>query len=521
MNNYLRVILFCCALFTIGCRTDLSMIRQNSMDINRVPDIKPDYAGITIPPNIAPMNFSLRDSCTACFAEIASVNGSAIIVRGRKGTVCINDASWKKLLSENAGNKLRITVYSLSDKGKWRRYRTIENTIAAEPIDSYCTYRLLNFQYSYWRDLRQCQRDLTSFKENVLVNTNNYTRNYTENNAFKCVNCHTPMNNDPSRFVLQLRSASGGAETIIADGDSITTLSSRLGHASWHPSGRYIAFSVYKVQQYFHAVGRQFIDVYDNTSCIVIYDVAKRSIVPVPQLSMQGVLGTWPAWSPDGRHLYFCSSPVLWSDNSKEPPDNFNRTKYSLLRIAYDSIQDRWGDIDTVLSSEQTGLSIALPRISPDNKFCLFCMQDYGPYPYTKASSDLYIMDIATRQYRKLDINSEYNESWHSWSANGHWILFSSRRGGGIFTRLYISYIDTSGNAGKAFILPQRDPAFYDSFTKCYNVQEFATGPVRFSERQLFKAVQSRSTIPVPLPPGTVTGSEDTSVNRWKYGSRE
>jgi hypothetical protein len=451
-------------------------------------------------------------------------------VWGEKGFVRIDAAPWRRLLSDNAGKPLRVTIYARGGRGAWRRYTTIENTIAAEPIDRYCTYRLLNFQYNYWRDLRLCQRDLTSFTETVLLNTFNYTlnnmradtrndwrnstRNDKPNEVFRCVNCHMPMNNDPRRFVLQLRSIAYGSETLIADGDSITTLSSQLGYTAWHPGGRYIAFSVYTVQQHFHAVGRQFVDIYDNNSRIVIYDVAGRKIVPVPQLNRQGVLETWPAWSPDGRYLYFCSAPVPWSDYSKQPPDNFNKTKYSLLRIAYDSVANSWGAVDTVLSAGETGLSIALPRLSPDNRFCLFCMQNYGAYPHMQVSSDLYLMDVATRQYRKLSINSEYNESWHSWSKNGRWILFSSRRGGGIFTRLYLSYIDSAGNARKPFILPQRDPAFYDSFTKCYNVPEFAMAPVRFSERQLLKAIKTRHTI-VPVPPNTAVRSADTSQNGW------
>ena len=161
-------------------------------------------------------------------------------------------------------------------------------------------------------------------------------------------------------------------------------------------------------------------------------------------------------------------------------------------------------------------------KLSPDNRFCLFCMQNYGAYPHTQVSSDLYLMDVATRQYRKLPINSEYNESWHSWSKNGRWILFSSKRGGGIFTRLYISYIDSAGNTRKPFLLPQRNPAFYDSFIKCYNVPEFATAPVRFSERRLLKAIRSRHTVTVPLPQNTLAGSADTSPNRWSsVGNRE
>jgi dipeptidyl aminopeptidase/acylaminoacyl peptidase len=330
------------------------------------------------------------------------------------------------------------------------------------------------------------------------------------------------MNNDPSRFILQLRSKACGSETLIADGDSITTLSSRLGQPAWHPSGKYIAFSIYKVKQYFHAVGRQPIDVYDNSSYIVMYDMDTRKIASVPQLNQQDVLETWPTWSPDGRYLYFCSAPVPWSDYSKTPPDNFNKTKYSLLRIAYDITQNSWGSVDTVLSTGETGLSIAQPRLSPDGKFCIFCMQNYGPYPYIDASSDLYLMDVATRQYRKIPVNSEYNESWHSWSKNGRWLLFSSRRGGGIFTRLYISHIDSTGNATKPFVLPQRDPAFYDSFLKCYNVPEFAIAPVRFSERQMLRAIQSRHTIAVAVPQNAAGPITDTSLNSWSsVGGRE
>jgi hypothetical protein len=503
MNSLRSIIFICCAMLMCGCRPDLATIKRGCVTIDRLPVIKPDYTGVTLPPNIAPLNFTLKDSCAACVAEIASVKGQPIAVSGEKGTIRIPAQQWKQLLSENAGKPLRITIYSRGNSGAWRRYKTIDDTIAAEPIDHYCTYRLLSYQYNYSSDLRECQRDLTSFDESVLVNSQNY--------SWGCVNCHTPMNNDPSRFVLQARSTSYGSETIIADGDAITTLSSRLGYASWHPGGRYIAFSVYKVEQYFHSVGRQFIDVYDSNSKIVLYDAVERKIVPAPQLNQQGMLETWPAWSPDGRNLYFCSAPILWTDSEKEPPENFNKERYSLLRIAYDAAQNSWGAVDTVLTPDETGLSIAQPKISPDNRFCLFCMQEYGAYPHSQVTSDLYLMDIATRQYHKLPINSEYNESWHSWSKNGRWILFSSKRGGGIFTRLYFSYIDSAGNAHKPFLLPQSNPAFYDSFIKCYNVPEFAVSPVRFSERQLLKAIRNHNTVTVPIPMNTVGNAAESA----------
>jgi hypothetical protein len=475
----------------LGCNPDLATIKKNCTLINRAPSIKPDYAGITLPANIAPLNFLLQDSSNTCIAEISSTNGKSIILKGNNHIFKIDISSWKKLLTENSGKPLYITIYTKDHHNKWYRYTAIENFIAADPIDRYCTYRLLNFQYNYSRDIRECQRDLSSFSEIDLINT--------QNCEFKCVNCHTPLSNDPDQFAMQVRSDRFGSQTLIANHKTITTLSSQLGHTAWHPNGRIIAFAAYKVQQYFHAVGKQFIDVFDNNSGIVIYDVVNKTTVPVPQLNQNDVLTTWPNWSPDGRYLYFCSSPVLWNDYNKEPPDNFNKTRYSLVRIAYDSSQNRWGPLDTVLNSNEIGLSIVQPKISPDNRHCLFCMQNYGAYPHTQVSSDLYLMELSSRQFQKLPVNSVYNESWHSWSRNSRWVLFSSKRSSGIFTRLYLCHIDSAGNASKPFLLPQRDPLFYDSFTKCYNVPEFAISSVRFTERQLLSAIQTKNSINVPV----------------------
>ena len=134
---------------------------------------------------------------------------------GNKRAVRIGASPWKRLPSKTRGNRC---AYDLcANRGaSWGRFSTIEDTIAAEDVDRYCTYRLLSFQYNYSSNLRECQRDLSSFSETVLVNSQNY--------AWGCVNCHMPMNNDPNRFVLQSRSSAYGSETLIADNDSITTL---------------------------------------------------------------------------------------------------------------------------------------------------------------------------------------------------------------------------------------------------------------------------------------------------------
>ena len=144
--------------------------------------------------------------------------------------------------------------------------------------------------------------------------------------------------------------------------------------------------------------------------------------------------------------------------------------------------------VETVLSAAQTGLSILLPRVSPDGRFLLFCMSQYGCFPVYQPTSDLYLMDLQTGKYRKASVNSEYAESWHSWSSNSRWIVFSSKRQGGLFTRPFLSYVDANGETHKPFVLPQKHPSFYESCYRVYSVPELIAGPVTVDSEALVQS---------------------------------
>lgn len=115
------------------------------------------------------------------------------------------------------------------------------------------------------------------------------------------------------------------------------------------------------------------------------------------------------------------------------------------------------------------------------------------------------MMDLKTGEYQKLEMaNSDKAEGWHSWSTNGRWIVFSSKRDGGIFTRLCISYVDQDGKAHKSFVLPQKSAAFYDSLLDTFNTPEFSNGPIQVSKRQLSRVIRSKSKTKLKLP---ITGA--------------
>lgn len=122
-------------------------------------------------------------------------------------------------------------------------------------------------------------------------------------------------------------------------------------------------------------------------------------------------------------------------------------------------------------------------------------MAPYGTFHLPHDESDLFITDLESGEDRPLsNANSDKSESYHSWSSNSRWIIFSSRREDGQYTRPYITYIDKDGSDSKAFVLPQEDPTHYTNFMKSYNMPEFFVAPFRFSRSQITKALEGNAT---------------------------
>lgn len=456
--------------------------------VPRWPRLRPDYSGIIVPPNIAPLNFSIREEGTRFLVRVASEAGAPLEIVSRSPKISIPAGRWQALLNVNRGQDLRFDIY-VEQGNQWRRYRTIVNRIAEQEIDAYLAYRLIHPVHNKWREVAVYQRDLTTFRESVVLDGTSF--------GTGCVNCHSFANNDPGRMLIGVRSEEFGHGAILVNEGQVKKIGTKFGYTAWHPSGRLAVYSINRVWQFFHAAGAEVRDVMDVDAGLAYYLIGAENVKIVPRAADKKRLETYPAWSPDGRYLYYCSAPILWKSGDPVPPPQYAEVKYDLMRISYDPAADRWGDPELVLSSQQTGLSILQPRISPDGRFLLFCMCRYGAFPVYQPSSDLYLMDLRSGDYRKLEVNSEFSESWHSWSSNSRWIAFSSKSRGGLFTRCYLSFVDETGKAHKPFILPQRDPEIYDSLLKTISVPELITGPVPVTAEVLSQAVVSEKAITV------------------------
>jgi len=478
--------------------------------INRHPGISPDYSGSVIPPNIAPLNFFIQQDGSRYFVKIHSKKGKPIEIFSSTPEIMIPQSRWHQLLNTNRGEQLSFDVFVKTANDQWNRFSTITNKIADEDIDAFLVYRKIRPGHRIWRDMGIYQRNLNSFDESLVLN-NGYLNH-------GCLNCHTFCNNRTDKMFIGIRSAVYGSSVLLLEDGVVNKIGAKFGYTSWHPTGRAAAYSVNMVQQFFHSARTEVRDVIDLDSLLVYYLVDSQTIKTSPQISKKDRLETYPTWSPDGRYLYFCSAPLSWSDRNVIP-DYFDEIKYDLVRISYDIDRDKWGELETVLSAKDTGLSILLPRISPDGRWLLFCMCNYGCFPVYQKSSDLYLIDLEAVQhqlalspgpisagqtgryeYRRLQINSNKSESWHSFSSNGRWIAFSSKRQNGVFTRTYISYVDQQGKAYKPLLLPQKDPTYYDSCLWTYSVPELVREPVRVTKETLGRVVRGSRKISAPFP---------------------
>jgi len=396
-------------------------------------------------------------------------------------------------LKQNIGKDIYCDVFVEETKGQWRRFETISNHIAVEKIDDYLVYRLINPGRILWDQLGIYYRNIQNFKEKrILVNS------IVDKD---CMNCHSFCLNDPDKMIFHIRGKLGG--TILINEKQIKKINTATNYTisagaypAWHPGGKFIAFSVNKISQYFHAVSNKKIEVHDSYSDLILYDIEANMDTTSPKISTKK-RETMPTWSPDGKYLYFCAAPEFKKDI------RYDSVKYSLYRITYEIDSAEWGEIDTILTPRETGLSIAWPRISPDGRYLLFCMAKHGYFTIHYPSSDLYLMDLKTMEYKRLDINSDQTESFHSWSKNSRWFVFSSKRRNGLNARPYFSYIDKNGIVYKPFLLPQKDPGFYDTYLMNYNVPEMVSGSFNFDKWDLTKAVRKKA----------INATFDTSVN--------
>ena len=451
----------------------------------REPRIDPDYTSLVIPPNIAPLNFRIIEDGQDYLVRISSGGGRSLEIRCRDGNCRIPARAWRRLLETNKGGRLVYDIFAQEPDGAWVRFKQVANAVAREPIDSYIVYRLLEPNKNRSRIHGIFQRDLESFRESALITRRNET--------FQCFNCHTFHQNDPNKFLVHVRAQHEGM-VLVMDG-RIRRINTKqdpmfrpIAYASWHPNGRHIAGTCNRFIGHHPANARlYYFQALEKRGDLVVYDVEKNTLSTTKDVFGAEYIETHPCWSPDGKYIYYSRG----KDVPITVPEDWEKSDFDLMRVSYDVATDTWGSPRTVKAYSELGLSCAFPRPSPCGKYVLHILADKTTYPIHQKSSDVYLLDLNSLKHRRLDaVCSDLAESFPRWSSNGRWFSFVSNRRDGMSALPYFAYFDTQGKAHKAFVLPQKDPAFFDTFIDTYNVVELVKSRVDVSTFKLAQTMQ-------------------------------
>jgi hypothetical protein len=469
---------------------------QSCAAVSRLPSIKPDYVNVTIPPNIAPLNFMVEEPGNAYFVRLAGQAGAGIEIASRKPGIKIPFSKWKRFLSDNAGRSYQMDI-CVKKGNQWERFSPVTNEIAREKIDPYCTYRkLATLFYNPNPEMGIYQRTMENFDERLILHRRQ-VGNY-------CINCHTSGADRTETMLFHVRrSHDRGPGMVIMHKGTVRfetqsmTPRGLISLTSIHPDGTVMAFAAVKMG-FFSFIGNGSNDdrlQFEYAADLGLYDIVTGETRFIPQLSTQEYNETWPNWSGDGKYLYFSRCKVSWPspkpNEERVLPENYKQVKYDLMRVSFDAATRNFGEPETLLTSRETGKSCLQPSVSNNGRFVAFFLADYGPFPINCPDADIYLMDTKTRTYSAMACNSPQAESMVRWSSNDRWILFGSKRRDILYTRLYFAYVDENGRSRRAVELPQEDPLTDETDLRLYTTASFLNAPHPYERKDLVNCILS------------------------------
>jgi tetratricopeptide (TPR) repeat protein len=209
---------------------------------------------------------------------------------------------------------------------------------------------------------------------------------------------------------------------------------------------------------------------------LCIYNRETKTFSSLPGADDPNYVQSNPSWSPDGRYIIFARSKVyrlravrkdrtvlLTPEECAEFLKEGKPFLFDLYRIPYND--GKGGKAEPIEGASNNGMSNYFAKYSPDGKWIVFCKAK--SYMLLQPDSELYIIPAEGGTARRLRANTNRMNSWHSWSTNGKWLVFSSKANT-LYTQLFLTHIDEQG-----FSTP---PVLLEHFTagdRAANIPEF------------------------------------------------
>ena len=445
----------------------------------------PDYTDITIPFNIAPLNFRIGEAQQVCLT--ASGRGTYNF-KSKGELLSFPMKTWKAMLQAEKGGQLDIQVTYLDAEGHTVSMQPFSWKISSEPIDRYMSYRLIEPAYEVWNTIQIEERDIETFSSRFLGDNGNAGNS--------CMNCHT--SNRSGTSFMHLRGRNGGT-LLNRNGHLLkldTKTDSTMGGAVYGDisrDGRYGVFAAANITFAIHTHSSMRMEVFDTASDLLVIDFDNLTVTDSKAVKGKEFQETFPCFSADGKIIFFCRAPFC------EQPGNTMRMHYDIAAVSFNPETGRVGDtIRTVISGASHNVSFSHPKCSPDGRFLLVTAAAYGTFPVWHQEAELWMIDLRNGHVNIMTgTNAWRADTYHSWSSNSRWITFASKRDDNVYGRPYMVFVNEDGKTGKAFLLPQKDPYVYYTTLKSFNLPELYTAKEEYNARTVARIYNSTQSVKV------------------------
>lgn len=464
----------------IGCKGALPSLGGSAGPVITYPD----YKEVTIPANIAPLNYRYAMDGARKAVTTFSIDGKEVKIKGLDVTWKLK--AWKKFVAEAAGKtievKTRVNVNGQDIEDSWSIF------VSEDSIDPYLTYRLIEPAFQMWNEVIIQERCIENFEVSSICD-----HQHTDNS---CMNCHIHGQQRGDLSMFYIRGPKGGA-ILNRDGKlrklnlkSDGMLSGTV-YGDIHPSGRFGVFSTNIIIPGLHSASGGRTEVYDTASDLTVADFDRNVMINEAHVARADAFETFPCFSADGNTVYYCVADTV------SIPKDIENLKYHLVGADFDASTGRISEkMDTLYNANEHNASVCHPKASPDGRWLMFSVADYGTFPINHDEAGLQMIDLRSGEINTLDaIKGDRSDTYHSWSSDSRWFVFASKRGDGQYSKAYFCHIDENGNPSKPFLLPQKSTRFYDNNLKSFNVTDLGKASVGISVKDSKRMYDSESEV--------------------------
>lgn len=438
------------------------------------------------PPNLCPPYVEWEDPRNDVWQVAVEVGNSprrfTFVTRERRWR--FPQKLWRQLCQEAVTSDARLQVKGVclaengGKNGVIQASEPVRLRISKDTADNYVVYRLVAPPFSSSKTPDIFVRDIREDEPRLFLSAR---RKY-------CINCHcfSSKKGNTGKLSLQIRSLAAAGQKLpvylgVYDIDRQSGYRVQLPFEiqmttfmDWSPDGQKLAFSANQKIVALKPILYETQLAGMSTSDIAIYDLVRNEAYLLPGASDPNLLEIYPCWTPDGGSIVFSQAPV----GAHPAFMCFDLHTLSL---------DGGGEAVArpIEGAAANGRSNYFPRFSPGGKWLSFCQSDGGDL--IRSSSDIYLKPGSLQgPAHHLECNTPYAaDSWHSWSSNGRWLVFASKRDGGVYAYLYLTHIDDQGHASPAIPLPVKERP-----DASFNIPEFVAHDPGIDEADLFDAIR-------------------------------